>query len=71
MLLTVEHAAAQAVEPSTDPADLAMRTVFDRCGWASAGSVTSVLRRRIAIKCIHAGLSRRPGLGRSTSLRTW
>src|SRR5258708_6252590 len=33
--------------------------------------VIRVLRRRMAIKCIHAGFSRRPGLLRSASLRTW
>ena len=43
MLLTgwlFEHAAAQVVEAPTDPANVAMRTVFDRAGWALAGSVT-------------------------------
>src|SRR6266702_4806220 len=33
--------------------------------------VTRVFRRRLAIRCIHAGFSRRPGLLRSASLRTW
>ncbi len=35
-----ENAAAQAVEAPTDSANVAMRTVFDRCGWTQAGSVT-------------------------------
>jgi RimJ/RimL family protein N-acetyltransferase len=35
-----EHAAADAVEASTDPANIAMRTVFERVGWAPAGSLT-------------------------------
>jgi RimJ/RimL family protein N-acetyltransferase len=34
-----EHAAAEVVEASTDSANVAMRTVFDRCGWTPAGSV--------------------------------
>jgi RimJ/RimL family protein N-acetyltransferase len=35
-----EHAAAEAVEASTDPANVAMRTVFQRVGWMLAGSLT-------------------------------
>jgi len=35
-----EHAAAEAVEAPTDPANVAMRTVFDRVGWAHVGSMT-------------------------------
>jgi RimJ/RimL family protein N-acetyltransferase len=35
-----EHAAAQVVESETDPANLAMRAVFRRAGWAQAGSQT-------------------------------
>lgn len=35
-----EHAAAEAVEAPTDPANVAMRTVFQRVGWMLAGSVT-------------------------------
>jgi RimJ/RimL family protein N-acetyltransferase len=35
-----EHAAAAAVEAPTDPANLAMRTVFERVGWMLAGSLT-------------------------------
>jgi RimJ/RimL family protein N-acetyltransferase len=34
------HAAAEAVEAPTDPANVAMRTVFERAGWAYVGSVT-------------------------------
>jgi len=33
-------AVAEAVEAPTDPANVAMRTVFDRAGWAYVGSVT-------------------------------
>jgi RimJ/RimL family protein N-acetyltransferase len=35
-----EQAAAQVVEAPTDPANVAMRTVFQRVGWAPAGSLT-------------------------------
>jgi RimJ/RimL family protein N-acetyltransferase len=34
------HAAARAVQAPTDPANKAMRTVFDRAGWTLAGTVT-------------------------------
>jgi RimJ/RimL family protein N-acetyltransferase len=33
-----EHAAAEVVEASTDPANVAMRTVFERAGWADVGT---------------------------------
>jgi RimJ/RimL family protein N-acetyltransferase len=35
-----EHAAAEAVEASTDPANTAMRTVFRKAGWKPVGSLT-------------------------------
>ena len=35
-----EHAAAEVVGASTDPANVAMRTVFQRVGWMAAGSLT-------------------------------
>ena len=35
-----EHAAAEVVGASTDPANGAMRTVFQRVGWRAAGSLT-------------------------------
>jgi RimJ/RimL family protein N-acetyltransferase len=38
------HAAAEVVEGSTDPANIAMRTVFRRAGWAFAGPVTELGR---------------------------
>jgi RimJ/RimL family protein N-acetyltransferase len=34
------HAAAQIIEAPTDPANIAMRTVFQRVGWVLAGSLT-------------------------------
>jgi RimJ/RimL family protein N-acetyltransferase len=39
-----EHAAAGAVEASTDPANAAMRTVFRKAGWMPAGSLTELGR---------------------------
>jgi RimJ/RimL family protein N-acetyltransferase len=35
-----DHAAAEAVEASTDPANVAMRTVFQKVGWMPVGSLT-------------------------------
>jgi RimJ/RimL family protein N-acetyltransferase len=35
-----EHAAAEVVQASTDPANVAMRTVFQRSGWKLAGTST-------------------------------
>jgi RimJ/RimL family protein N-acetyltransferase len=35
-----EHAAAEVVEAPTDPANVAMRTVFQRAGWLHASSLT-------------------------------
>jgi RimJ/RimL family protein N-acetyltransferase len=39
-----EHAAAAAVEASTDPANAAMRTVFRKAGWMLAGSLIELGR---------------------------
>jgi RimJ/RimL family protein N-acetyltransferase len=38
------HAAAEVVEGSTDPANSAMRAVFQRAGWAFAGPVSELGR---------------------------
>jgi RimJ/RimL family protein N-acetyltransferase len=35
-----DHAAAEAVEASTDPANVAMRMVFQKVGWMPVGSLT-------------------------------
>ncbi len=35
-----EHAGAEVIEGATDPANAAMRAVFQRSGWASSGPVT-------------------------------
>jgi RimJ/RimL family protein N-acetyltransferase len=39
-----EHAAAEAAEASTDPANVAMRTVFQEVGWMPVGSLTELGR---------------------------
>lgn len=39
-----EHAAAQRVEAPTDPANVAMRTVFQRAGWELVGTLTEFSR---------------------------
>jgi RimJ/RimL family protein N-acetyltransferase len=47
MLLTdwlFEHAAAQVVQAPTDPANVAMRTVFQQAGWMAAGPLTEFNR---------------------------
>jgi RimJ/RimL family protein N-acetyltransferase len=41
------HAAAEVVEAPTDPANVAMRTVFQRAGWTPAGSLTEFGREWI------------------------
>ncbi len=38
------HAGAQVVRAETDPANVAMRTVFERCGWQPAGTLTELGR---------------------------
>ena len=38
------HAGAQVVRAETDPANAAMRTVFERCGWQPAGRLTELGR---------------------------
>ena len=38
------QAAAEVIEGATDPANLAMRTAFQRAGWAEAGTVTELGR---------------------------
>jgi len=39
------HAGARAVQASTDPANVAMRTVFDRLGWTQTGTVNDYGRQ--------------------------
>ena len=39
-----EHAGAEVIEGATDPANVAMRTVFQRSGWISSGLVTELGR---------------------------
>ena len=38
------NAGAQVVRAETDPANAAMRTVFERCGWQPAGTLTELGR---------------------------
>jgi RimJ/RimL family protein N-acetyltransferase len=45
-----EHAAAEAVGASTDPANVAMRTVFRRVGWKTAGSLTEFGREWVVYR---------------------
>ena len=47
-----EHAAAEAVEASTDPANVAMRTVFRKVGWLPAGSLTEMGREWVMYRII-------------------
>ena len=35
-----QHAGAEVIEGATDPANAAMRAVFQQSGWASSGPVT-------------------------------
>ena len=39
-----EHAGAEVIEGATDPANVAMRTVFQRSGWTSSGLVPELGR---------------------------
>jgi RimJ/RimL family protein N-acetyltransferase len=45
-----EHADAEVVESATDPANAAMRAVFDRVGWTQAGSQTELGREWAAYR---------------------
>jgi RimJ/RimL family protein N-acetyltransferase len=45
-----EHAGAHAVQGGTDPANVAMRTVFDRVGWTMAGTATAYGRRWVVYR---------------------
>jgi RimJ/RimL family protein N-acetyltransferase len=45
-----EHAAAVTVKAATDPANLAMRTVFQRVGWMPAGSLTEYGREWVVYR---------------------
>ncbi len=60
-----EHAAAERVEAPTDPANIAMRTVFQRVGWELAGSLTEFGRDWVmyAVTRPHWQARRHPGTG--------
>ena len=44
------HAAAEVVEAPTDPANVAMRTVFQRVGWEPTGALTELGRQWLAYR---------------------
>jgi RimJ/RimL family protein N-acetyltransferase len=61
-----EHAAAEAVEASTDPANTAMRTVFRKAGWMPVGSLTEPGREWVMYRITRQereawGRQRQPG----------
>lgn len=57
-----EHAGAELVEAPTDPANVAMRTVFDRVGWTQAGLVTEYGRQWVMYRITRPQwAARRPG----------
>jgi len=45
-----EHAGAEVVEAPTDPANVAMRTVFDRVGWQQAGPLHELGREWVVYR---------------------
>jgi RimJ/RimL family protein N-acetyltransferase len=49
------HAAATVIEGATDPANIAMRTVFQRAGWAEAGTVTELGREWVLYQITRNG----------------
>jgi RimJ/RimL family protein N-acetyltransferase len=49
-----DHAAAEAVEASTDPANVPMRTVFQKVGWMPAGSLTEMGREWVMYRITRA-----------------
>jgi RimJ/RimL family protein N-acetyltransferase len=49
-----EHAGAEAVEAPTDPANIAMRTVFGRAGWTLAGTLTESGREWVMYRITRA-----------------
>jgi len=51
-----EHAAAEAAEASTDPANVAMRTVFQKAGWMPAGSLTELGREWVMYRITRRGV---------------
>ena len=55
-----EHAAAQVVEAPTDPANIAMRTVFQRVGWTLVGPLTEFDRQWVMYKITRREWEARP-----------
>ena len=59
-----EHAAAEVVEAPTDPANVAMRTVFQRVGWHLVGSLTELGREWVMYRITRPQWqARKPGPG--------
>ncbi len=57
------HAAAEAVEAPTDPANVAMRTVFEHVGWVCVGSLTEFGRDWVMYRITRLADRVRPRLG--------
>lgn len=55
-----EHAAAQVVEAPTDPANTAMRTVFQRVGWTLVGTLTEYDRQWVMYRITRREWEARP-----------
>lgn len=58
-----EHAAAQVVEAPTDPANTAMRTVFQRVGWTLAGPLAEYDRQWVMYRITRREWEARPRTG--------
>ena len=48
-----EHAGAEQIEAPTDPANVAMRTVFDRVGWQLVGTLSEFNRQWVMYATTH------------------
>jgi len=49
-----DHAGAEVIEAPTDPANIAMRTVFDRVGWRQTGLLTEAGREWVVYRITRA-----------------
>jgi len=49
-----DHEGAEVVEAATEPANVAMRTVFDRVGWTQAGRLTEAGREWVVYRITRA-----------------
>ncbi len=64
-----ERAAAEVVEAPTDPANLAMRTVFQRVGWRLVGSLTELNRDWVLYRITRPEWQARPRQARPRPTR--